>query len=124
MSPHRAGGQYSDAHSSGRASIPYTLGGLDKHRTITAKDGARSATKPLEVRVTLYADLRKFAVPGQPGSRRCRLAAGATVADLVAELGIPPGELMTVGVNGELGATDTVLGDGDDVALFSPMEGG
>jgi molybdopterin converting factor small subunit len=97
---------------------------LDKHRATATNDGARAPARSLDVRVTLFADLRKYISPGQPGSRRCRLAAGATVADLVAELGIPPGELMTVGVNGELAARDTVLGDGDDVALFSPMEGG
>jgi sulfur carrier protein ThiS len=87
-------------------------------------DSARAPGPSLDVRVTLFADLRKYLPAGQPGSRRFRLGAGATVADLVAELGIPPGELMTVGVNGELAAADTVLGDGDDVTLFSPMEGG
>jgi len=97
---------------------------LDKHRATSTHDAARGQGRTLDVRVTLFADLRKYTSPGETGSRRCRLPAGATVADLVAELGIPPGELMTVGVNGELAATGTVLGDGDDVALFSPMEGG
>lgn len=97
---------------------------MDTNRTTATNDGTWGPGQSLDVRVTLYADLRKYIPPGQPGSRRCRLAVGATVADLVADLGIPPGELMTVGVNGELADTDTVLGDGDDVALFSPMEGG
>jgi sulfur carrier protein ThiS len=46
------------------------------------------------------------------------------VADLLALLGIPEGEPVTIGVNGELGAPETTLQNDDDVALFSPMEGG
>jgi len=49
---------------------------------------------------------------------------GATVADLLALIGIPPQTELTAGVDGELARRDTRLRDGADVLLLSPMEGG
>jgi sulfur carrier protein ThiS len=78
----------------------------------------------IAVRLSLFADLRRFEPQGQPGTRTFALASGATVADLVAAAGIPPQEDVTVGLNGERGRLDTPLNEGDDVVLFSQMEGG
>jgi sulfur carrier protein ThiS len=49
---------------------------------------------------------------------------GATVADLLALIGIPPETEVTAGVDGELARRDTRLRDGAEVLLLSPMEGG
>ena len=78
----------------------------------------------ISVRVTLFADLRRFLPPGQEGPQRYTLPAGATVADLLATIGIRAEEEVTPGLNGELAQRETVLHDGDDLVLFSPMEGG
>lgn len=82
------------------------------------------AAPSIAVRLTLFADLRRFEPKGSNGPRTFALRPGATVADLVAEAGIPPTEDVTVGLNGERAALDAVLGEGDEVVLFSQMEGG
>ena len=79
---------------------------------------------PIAVRVTLFADLRRYLPRGQDGPQRYTLPAGATVADLLAAAGISPEDEITAGLNGELAQRDTILHDGDDLVLFSPMEGG
>jgi len=42
----------------------------------------------------------------------------------MAAASVPPEEDVTIGINGDQGARDSVLADGDDVVFFSPMEGG
>jgi sulfur carrier protein ThiS len=76
------------------------------------------------VTVTLFADLRRFLPPGVDGPHRRTLRAGATVADLLAAIGIAPDADLTVGLDGELADRDAPLHDGADVMLLSPMEGG
>lgn len=82
------------------------------------------AAPTIAVRLTLFADLRRFEPKGSIGPRAFILSPGATVADLVAEAGVPSTEDVTVGLNGERAALDALLHDGDDVVLFSQMEGG
>lgn len=82
------------------------------------------AAPTIAVRLTLFADLRRFEPKGQVGPRVFALGPGTTVADLVAEAGIPAVEDVTVGLNGERAALDALLSEGDDVVLFSQMEGG
>ena len=77
----------------------------------------------MNVHVSLFANLRDYS-PGGEGSFDLRLAAGATVADLMAALHIPPVVQAVVLVNGRRADFDTVLNDGDSVTLFPPMEGG
>ena len=80
--------------------------------------------RPIRLRVALHADLRKYLPRGDSGVHTVEMPPGCTVAELLAELGIVESEIVTVGVNGELAQRDTVLRDDDDVAMFSPMEGG
>jgi len=77
----------------------------------------------MNVHVSLFANLRDYSPAGE-GSFDLRLAAGATVADLVAALHIPPVVQAVVLVNGRRADLDTVLNAGDSVTLFPPMEGG
>ena len=81
-------------------------------------------TQQITVCVTLFADLRRFLPRGHDGPQRLMLPVGATVADLLATVGVPPTDEVTAGLNGELAHRDTPLHDGDDLVLFSPMEGG
>jgi sulfur carrier protein ThiS len=76
------------------------------------------------VTVTLFADLRRYLPPGAEGPQRYTLSDSATVADLLAAIGIAPSTELTAAVNGELAKPDTRLADGADVMLLSPMEGG
>lgn len=86
---------------------------------------ASKASQKIAVRLALFADLRRFEPKGEPGGPRAfALDRGATVADLARAAGIPPSEEITVGLNGERAGLDAVLRDGDDVVLFSQMEGG
>ena len=52
------------------------------------------------------------------------LNSGATVANLLRHLGIPPAENKIIIVNGRHGNEDTALNDGDEVAFMTPVEGG
>ena len=78
----------------------------------------------IAVSVTLFADLRRFLPRGADGTQRYTLSPGATVADLLAAVGVEPGAEVTAAVGGELARVDTPLYDGADVMLLSPMEGG
>lgn len=82
----------------------------------------------MNVSVTLFADLRRFGPKDHEGAIAVSLEDGASVEELLTAVGFPDDETVrgeiTVGLNGDLGKRDTVLNDGDDVTLFSPMEGG
>lgn len=78
----------------------------------------------ITVRLSLFADLRRFAPKDAEAAREFALPPGSTVAALLAAAGVPPAEELTIGINGEQGARDSRLCDGDEVVLFSPMEGG
>jgi sulfur carrier protein ThiS len=78
----------------------------------------------ITVTVTLFADLRRFLPRGADGPQRYTVPEGATLADLLAAVGVAPGVELTAAVDGELAARDTPLSDGADVMLLSPMEGG
>ena len=82
------------------------------------------ASALVRVRLTLFADLKRYLPKGQNGPLAFALSTGATVATLLAKAGIPGSEEITVGLNGNQGARDSILNDGDEVVLFSPMEGG
>ena len=80
--------------------------------------------RTIGVRVTLFADLRRFLPPGVDGPHRRTVPAGSTVAELLAAIGVPDDADITIGVDGELADRETPLRDGADVMLLSPMEGG
>lgn len=78
----------------------------------------------ISVRLQLFADLRRFLAKGVAGPLEVPLEPGATVRQLLEVAGIPLNEEITIGLNGEQGDLDSVLRNGDEVVLFSPMEGG
>src|SRR5262245_59973354 len=87
-------------------------------------DAARADARTITVTVTYFADLRRFLPRGCDGPQPFTVREGATVADLLAAIGIEPGAEVTAAVEGELAQRDTPLHDGADVMLLSPMEGG
>lgn len=80
----------------------------------------------IRVEVRLYATLRKYQPEGKVGEALVHeLVEGTTVQKLLEkELGVPPGEVKTVFVNGVSRRSDHVLADGDQVGIFPPIAGG
>ncbi len=77
----------------------------------------------MKLTVRLYASLRDHAPSGQ-SDLTIEMADGATVADVVARLGIPPEIVRKVFVDGIAQDPDRVLHDGDEVGMFPPIAGG
>ena len=81
-----------------------------------------STLQMMKVAIRLFAGLRELA-----GTRaiELELPIGATAADIwpALDLGVEPAGLL-VAVNRSYVARDTVLGDGDEVALIPPVSGG
>lgn len=79
----------------------------------------------MRVQVHLFATLLDYVPGARAGEPQVmELAAGTTVADIVARLGLPPQEVAIVMVNGVHRDMDHVLADGDRLALFPPIAGG
>lgn len=87
-------------------------------------DASRTDAPTVAVTVILSAALRRRRPGAGDGPQRHVLAAGATVADLLAALGIDETIDLTAAVDGELAERDTPLRDGAEVMLLAAMEGG
>jgi sulfur carrier protein ThiS len=87
-------------------------------------DAPRTDAGTIGVSVILSAALRRRLPGGDDGPQRHAVPAGATVADLLAVLGIDAATDLTAAVDGELAGRDTPLRDGAEVMLLAPMEGG
>lgn len=73
----------------------------------------------------LFATLRKYGPPVAHGqSFAVDLPEGATLAELVRELGIPGQEMRQAFVNGVIRTPEYSLKDGDSVGIFPPIAGG
>ena len=83
-----------------------------------------AAARTLTVRVVFFADLRRFLPRGADGPQPYTVPEGATVAALLAAIGIEADSEVTVAVDGELADRETRLRDGVEVMLLTPMEGG
>lgn len=78
----------------------------------------------IRVQVELFADLRQYATPGVSGAEDVEVPAGTTMAELISRYGIPEEYDITIGRNGEQAQPSDIVEDGDQIVLFSPMEGG
>jgi len=87
-------------------------------------DAARTDPRAIGVSVILSAALRRRLPGGGDGPQRHVLAPGATLAALLAALGIAPTTDLTAAIDGELADRDTPLHDGAEIMLLAPMEGG
>jgi sulfur carrier protein ThiS len=91
---------------------------------MTGRDSTRAGARTITVKVTFFADLRRFLPRGADGPQPYTLPDRATVDDLLAVIGVAPKTDVTIAVDGEQAARETTLRDGADVMLLSPMEGG
>jgi len=87
-------------------------------------DAARTDPRTIGVSVVLSAALRRRRPGGGEGPERHVFPAGATLADLLAAIGIDAETDLTAAVDGELAERHTPLRDGAEVILLVPMEGG
>jgi sulfur carrier protein ThiS len=85
---------------------------------------ANAPARTIAVEVTFFADLRRHLPWGVDGPQRYELRPDATIADLLAAIGIPPDTDLTAALDGELAKRESPLHDGAEVMLLSPMEGG
>ena len=79
----------------------------------------------MRVRVKLFSTLGCYmagVVPGIPFE--VEMADGATVADLVGRLKLPPEEVKVAFVNGRARPMDWTLQANDEVGIFPPVGGG
>ena len=79
----------------------------------------------MQVHVKLFASLRSY----RPGlgigeAFPVELPAGATVGELVRQLGLPREEVKLAFVNGRAQPEEYALTAGDDVGIFPPVGGG
>lgn len=79
----------------------------------------------ITVQVKLFATLREY----RPGlglgeAFPVTLPVGATVGELVQQLGLPEEKVKIVFVNALFREPDHILADGDELGLFPPVGGG
>ncbi len=77
----------------------------------------------MRVSVRLLGEFRRY-LRGRAEPIVCEVSDAASVAEVAAGIGIDGKLEAVVGVNGQLGAMDTPLADGDEVVFVSPMSGG
>ena len=77
----------------------------------------------MDVMVSMFNELRRYAPPTGPASQVC-LHRGASVDDLFTHLNIPSSVQRTTLVNGRRVTADTRLSAGDEVVIMSPVDGG
>ncbi len=79
----------------------------------------------MHVIVKLHATLRKYLPPGSADNTvRLDMPEHATVADMLAQAGIPLEHAKMMVSNGERLEPQSVLRDGQEVNLFPPLAGG
>jgi molybdopterin converting factor small subunit len=80
----------------------------------------------MNIEVRLFAQLRKYLPHGSSqGSTRIEMPDGATIADALAELGVPNSAAHITLVNGSYEANVRQrLKDGCTLSVFPPMAGG
>ncbi len=71
------------------------------------------------VRIKLFATLRT----GRFSEKVYDIKPGTTISEIIKELGLPPEQVSIIFVNGRHANPDTILKDGDDVAMFPPIGG-
>jgi len=79
----------------------------------------------MQVEIALYATLSKYLPPGAE-QRKAVIAArdGATAREIMLQLDIPQEYPNVLLVNGKQANSDTVLKDGETLAIFPPLAGG
>ena len=79
----------------------------------------------MNVNVALYAGLSRYLPPGAQNRKgKIDTPDGATVLDVKRQLGMPDDLSGILLLNGKQAAPDTVMREGDTLAIFPPLAGG
>jgi molybdopterin converting factor small subunit len=79
----------------------------------------------MKVEVALYATLSKYLPPGAQNRKAViEVKDGATVREVMNQLGIPADLPNILLVNGRQAPDGTILKDGETVSIFPPLAGG
>ena len=78
----------------------------------------------MKVQVKVFATLRKYAPAESVQKDGLELAEGATIRQVLQQLGVPEPEVAFVFVNSKRHKLDEPLSDGDELGIFPPMAGG
>lgn len=79
----------------------------------------------MKVEVALYAALSKYLPPGSAQRKAVIVTReGATAREVMLQLGIPQEHPSVLQLNGQQANLDTVLKEGDTLAIFPPLAGG
>ena len=73
------------------------------------------------IQIHCYASLKPLEPPDAAAHP---ITTGTTVGHLLSSLGIVPGQIKLIFVNGRRAAPETVLNHGDRLGLFPPVGGG
>lgn len=79
----------------------------------------------MKIEVALFATLSKYLPPGAQNRRAViEVQDGATVREVLNQLGIPPDLPNILLVNGRQSPENTILRDGETLSVFPPLAGG
>jgi sulfur carrier protein ThiS len=79
----------------------------------------------MEVKVTLFGHHARLLPPGTSGNATSvEFQEGATIADVLDALGVPPEGRSYVQLNGSREEPSAALADGDEVRVIVPLGGG
>lgn len=79
----------------------------------------------MNVEIALYATLSKYLPPGAQNRKAViEVKDGATLREVMNQLGIPPDLPNMLLVNGRQAPDGTVLKDGETLSIFPPLAGG
>lgn len=79
----------------------------------------------MKIEIALYASLSRY-LPAGAENRKAVITArdGATAREIMSQLGIPQDHPNILLVSGKQAGPDTVLKDGESLAIFPPLAGG
>ena len=78
----------------------------------------------MEINVKLFATLRKYLPDESNQQLPLELADGATIRQVLDQLGVPTSAVAFVFVNSKRQELDEPLSHGDELGVFPPMAGG
>jgi len=79
----------------------------------------------MQVTAKLFATLGRYRPGELPGTPfHMELPEDETIAGLLARIGLPPGEVKVVFVNGRAQPLETLLHPADEIGIFPPVGGG
>ncbi len=77
----------------------------------------------MQVTLKLYGNLKRYA-PDKKENARVEIAQGATIRELLLQLGVPDARVWMSAVNDHVVDDSTALNEGDIVEVFEPVGGG